>query len=336
MKKKNNISKFPSPTENTRSADNFPLIDLRIPLSMFFKQSVTNGLLYTSVQPHELNFIVSDPSTEMYKSNSFQLFYVLSGQVRKCIENMEYTFLAGQGCILNRFIAHSDLITNGHLLILNISESFMKDILSSLDQAYSQQPILRYLNQFLNSEQDIQKNFIEFSSKLPIESHVFRTLLDNIQLELSSDTIGASFFQKGLILRLLYILQNPEHFNLNIINIDINKEDFLVNRLTTLIEASHGNISRDEIKAILHYHPEYLNRLLKKKYKQSISNYSKTIRIQKAQQLLIETNLTISSIAEALFFSSEQYFYNFFKKMTGYSPKQYRLKFQKIDVPSKI
>jgi AraC-like DNA-binding protein len=38
--------------------------------------------------------------------------------------------------------------------------------------------------------------------------------------------------------------------------------------------------------------------------------------------------LTIQLIAERLGFSSEAYFYHFFKKQTGCSPNQYRQKFK--------
>jgi AraC-like DNA-binding protein len=60
----------------------------------------------------------------------------------------------------------------------------------------------------------------------------------------------------------------------------------------------------------------------------TLANYAQMIRTQKAQQLLNTTDLTIQLIAERLGFSSEAYFYHFFKKQTGCSPNQYRQKFK--------
>ncbi|WP_161980309.1 helix-turn-helix domain-containing protein [Streptococcus sp. S784/96/1] len=319
---------FSYKTENTRSADNYPLIDVRYPLAMFYKKTLGKQQLLTLIQDKTIEFIVKEQSQDMYKSNSFQLFYVLSGQVTECIENKEYTYLAGQGCLLNRRIAHNDFIKDGHLLILDISERMIEELLEVMTIEQREQPIFSYLQQFFQKNQDWKRHFIEFNAILPIENQPFNKILDTIQVELSTQPLGSLFFQKGLVLRLLHALENPHFFTLRQVALDACKEDFLTHRLITLIEASHGNISRLEIEETLHYNSEYLNRLLKKRYQHTITSYSKIIRTQKAQQLLTTTDLTVAAIAEALNFSTEHYFYNFFKKETGFSPKQYRLKHQ--------
>ncbi|MDQ0222123.1 helix-turn-helix domain-containing protein [Streptococcus moroccensis] len=322
---------FSYQTNNKLSADNFPLIDLVYPLAMFYKRSVDNNLLYTLIQDKNIEFIVEKPSVEPYKTNSFQFSYVLSGQVTKVIEGKEYTFLAGQGCFLNPLIAQSDHIEEGHLLIIDISPPLLETIIKTLRPSFLSKPIFHYFNQYFKKEMDWQRNYIEFNSLLPIQNESFHKLLDQIQIELSTEPIGTEYFQKGLLLRLLDTLNNPHFFQLKNVSLDSNKEDFLVHRLKSLIEASHGYISRKEIEDTIHYNAEYLNRLLKKKTSHTISNYSKIIRIQKAQQLLTTTDLKITDIVEALNFSSENHFYHYFKKEVGMPPKQYRLKYQKSE-----
>ena len=56
----------------------------------------------------------------------------------------------------------------------------------------------------------------------------------------------------------------------------------------------------------------------------SLSEYVTSLRIQKAQELLLRTDMTVSEIAEASGFSGAKYFREIFKKQTGMSPQQYR------------
>ena len=130
-----------------------------------------------------------------------------------------------------------------------------------------------------------------------------------------------------MILRLLDALENLNQFSLQQIDLDLSKEDYLVNRILHLIDSRFGNISRKEIEAVLHYNAEYLNRLLKRQTKMTIAHYAQTVRTKKAQQLLTSTDLSVQRIAEQLNFSNEAYFYHYFKKQTGLSPNQYRQKF---------
>lgn len=322
-----NFDDFSYKTENKLTADNFPLIDLRFPLALLFKQSVGEQQLLTLVQDKNIESIIKNPSVDIYKSNGFQLFFVLDGQITEKIENKEFTYLQGQGFLLSPQIAHNEYHLSGRLLILDISESIMQAILEILSEKHLTQPLFSHLHDFFQSDGEYQRSFLEFSSNLPVKNKLFRNLLDQIQVELSTQPLGTEFFQKGLVLRLLNALQDDYYFKLQPVKLTARKEDYLVNRLITLIEARHGMISRQEIAVTLHYNAEYLNRLLKRHSNHTISTYCKIIRIQKAQQLLATTNLKIAAIAEVLRFNSEHYFYTFFKKETGISPRVYRQQF---------
>ncbi|MCH2175809.1 MAG: AraC family transcriptional regulator [Lentisphaeria bacterium] len=54
--------------------------------------------------------------------------------------------------------------------------------------------------------------------------------------------------------------------------------------------------------------------------------YQLSLRIQKAQRLLAETNLRIKTIATEIGFDDPLYFSRCFRKQTGLSPKKYRLR----------
>lgn len=177
-------------------------------------------------------------------------------------------------------IAHNEYQLSGRLLILDISEGLIQAIFEILSEKYFTQPLFSHLHNFFQHNGEYQRSFLEFSSNLSVQNELFRNLLDQIQVELSTQTLGTEFFQKGLVLRLLNALQDDYYFKLKTVELTAHKEDYLVNRLITLIEARHGMISRQEIATTLHYNAEYLNCLLKRHSHHTISAYCKIIRIQ--------------------------------------------------------
>lgn len=311
--------------EGTIMTNNVPRLENSAPLALFYKKGTEDRVLYTNVQEEKIQYFIAENYDQMHQNIAFELLYVLSGTVINKIEDKEFIYQAGQGCLLNRRITHSDILKNGHLLVLNISESILKEVIFPLENTPEiQGEIFQFLRSNLQGEDDWKRSYIEFSPCTPVDNTLFKTLLDAMQLELATSKIGANYFQKGLLLRLLTELENPCSYQLKRVDIDLNKEDFLVSRLISLIESHYGNISRKDIEKQLHYNSEYLNRLLKKQSGMTIINYAKVIRISKAKQLLHTTNMKITEIAYGLGFSSENYFYHYFKEETGLSPNQYR------------
>ena len=60
----------------------------------------------------------------------------------------------------------------------------------------------------------------------------------------------------------------------------------------------------------------------------SLSEYWHQCRLQKAEELLLNTDKYIFEIAHEIGFSSDGNFTNWFKKRNGITPKEYRQKFQ--------
>lgn len=313
--------------ESSITTDNMPRLDNQAPLALFYKKEIDGKILYTNVQEGKIHYFISENVDILHQNNSFELMYVLSGTAINKIEDKEYFYQAGQGCLFNRQIAHGEIIKNGQVLFLNFSQKFLEDLLSPLKESNAVQgQIFQFLLNDLEGKENWKRSYIEFSPSTPLNDKIFHRLLDAIQLELATPKIGAEYFQKGLILRILTELENPNSFQAKPVNIDLSKEEYLVSRLISLIEAHYGDITRKKIEKLLHYNSEYLNRLLKKHCNMTIINYAKTVRIKRAKQLLCKTDLTVAEIADSLGFSSENYFYHYFKNETQLSPKQYRTK----------
>lgn len=75
----------------------------------------------------------------------------------------------------------------------------------------------------------------------------------------------------------------------------------------------------------------YLGQLYKKKYGISFRDYLNNLRMEKARELLINTNLRIYAIAENVGFGKAEYFINKFVQIYHMTPNQYRIRSRKAD-----
>lgn len=71
----------------------------------------------------------------------------------------------------------------------------------------------------------------------------------------------------------------------------------------------------------------YLGQLFKKKYEISFREYMNQLRIDRAAQLLRDSNLRVYAIAEQVGFHNADYFINKFVQLMGTTPQQYRMKY---------
>lgn len=85
-------------------------------------------------------------------------------------------------------------------------------------------------------------------------------------------------------------------------------------------------LTREEIAHFVHFHPSYLSRFFRKKTGWSLSEYIVRQRIEHAKEMLAQSDLRIGHIMNRLGYDNLSHFTRTFKKMTGFTPLQYRKK----------
>ncbi|MBD5550495.1 MAG: response regulator [Lachnospiraceae bacterium] len=85
-----------------------------------------------------------------------------------------------------------------------------------------------------------------------------------------------------------------------------------------------ADLSLEQIADHLHISSSHLSRTFKKTADISLTDYINQVRINKAKELLLGTDVYIYAISEMVGYHDATYFSSIFKKLTGISPSEYR------------
>ncbi|GAB2676704.1 AraC family transcriptional regulator [Paenibacillus thermoaerophilus] len=86
----------------------------------------------------------------------------------------------------------------------------------------------------------------------------------------------------------------------------------------------HKKIALEEIAGHLHLNPSYFSRLFKKETGETFIEYVTRMKMERAKELLDQTNLSVNRICEMLGYDNQSYFIKTFKSATGHTPLEYR------------
>ncbi|MBC7722375.1 MAG: helix-turn-helix transcriptional regulator [Pedobacter sp.] len=99
------------------------------------------------------------------------------------------------------------------------------------------------------------------------------------------------------------------------------------NAIVTLVHHSNENIKTNlsqYITSQIHHDYSYLSNLFSEVEGTTIEKYFIAQRIERAKELLVYNQLTLSEIADELGYSSVAYLSNQFKKITGFTPTYFK------------
>lgn len=83
-------------------------------------------------------------------------------------------------------------------------------------------------------------------------------------------------------------------------------------------------LTLEELAKKCFYNPAYFSRLFKEHYGVTVTEYINSVRLEKAMELLLKTELSVENIVTRAGFSRKATFYRLLKEKTGMTPQDYR------------
>ncbi|WP_171691737.1 response regulator [Paenibacillus germinis] len=115
-----------------------------------------------------------------------------------------------------------------------------------------------------------------------------------------------------------YLLQTMQQLK-------VNRSTTIVERVIEFIDSHYmENVSIQYLSQNFHISAPYLGKRLKIELGKTFNDYLNFVRINKAKNLLLLSDVSTKEIAEKVGYAEPNYFYSQFKKITGKSPTEFR------------
>ncbi len=148
---------------------------------------------------------------------------------------------------------------------------------------------------------------------------VFFELVEGYQNYLYNNSISTILYNKSKVTELLSLIMNI--MNPKTVSSNINKFEDSISYMKKNLSKQ---VTLQELADNMHFHAAYYGRIFKQYFGMSPMKYMNNLRIEKAKQLLLTTDLTLEKVCEQIGMNNTFYFSSQFKKATGMSPTAFR------------
>lgn len=258
--------------------------------------------------------------TQLHTHDYMELGYIVKGNFKQRICEKDILFHEGDFILIDKNCIHQDYLINQESIVIffGIENSMFEEI---MNENITTQKIIAFLQTALMKQKDLQQ-YIHFRPTNDVREkmeHCISLLLT----ELYDSEIGSSHICKGLLLRIFRLLSTGYEFSLS-------KEQqktmnwIIFEEVCDYMQSHYQDTNTQELMDLFHFQKDYFNRLIKKKTGMTYSEYLQNIRLKKAKTMLLETNLSVSEIAEQVGYHNKGYFYKIFTEKFGMTPAKYR------------
>ncbi|MCR4911326.1 MAG: AraC family transcriptional regulator [Bacilli bacterium] len=229
----------------------------------------------------------------------FVIEYIVDGVEHLEVDGENYTLQKGDLCILEPRVPHSYRSDENN----PVEKKWINFISPSFEELYKSMGFSgRVVFKNSNSE-NIFDVLLEIASSSSLHS-------DDICYDVAINVFDLLFYLAK---------KDAKEENKNVSKLAIAVKEVLDQNIFT-------NATLDEILKGIFYSKKQITREFKKIFNDTPYNYLINIKMKMAKRLLRASDLSIKEISARIGFENQHYFSNAFKKKTGKSPSQYRLK----------
>lgn len=256
-----------------------------------------------------------------HRHNFIEVLYVCEGHLTNIIDGKQVVVRKGELLFLNQFTTH-EILTAGED---DIAINFMV-LPEFFDVAYSMAGSNNILADFLVNvlRQDEERGeYLHFKVSEVLQ---IQNLLENIIYSLvtgKGDQSRINQTTMGLIF--LYLLDSVQYVEMRLPN---QYENMIAMTTLDYIEQKYRTATLTELCEKLHLPMHMLSRMIKKSTGFNFKELLQRKRLNKAVELMCDTDLPINDIIAAVGYENNSYFHRVFKERYDMTPRAFRLKNQ--------
>lgn len=252
----------------------------------------------------------------LHYHDNIELILVTKGRIQLTVESTDYTISEGDTALINPNQYHSSCFyeDNSELYCIQIDNNLLQShYLDAIEEKFIT-PVLR-------------GNTL-FSNKIEADTEIADIIYD-LYDTYYGESFGYELKIKSLLYKLLFLLYR------SYVQKALPQEQYLMlsmtrERINALLDYIHTHY-REQIRLtdlvdVVHINKYYICKIFSHYTGQSILKYVNNYRLEKAIELLLNTNMTISQIAYEVGFSDFNYFSRIFKEFTHTTPSALRKK----------
>ncbi len=280
--------------------------------SMSFKEKKIHGSPLYAFEMYKMNCGGSNLIVTPHWHDETEIIYVLDGEISISVNGNRYSGKKGDIFVVN----------NGEI----------HEILSGYNGAAYDAFVFDLKSMLFAAEDLAQKKFLEpvnsgevlFKNKI-LDNCKMREILEHIKDINENHTYSYTLMTKALILQFIAMLFDDKQYCEEKINSAKENKYALQKKIITYIrENLSSRITLDETARRFNMSSKYFCRFFKNNFHKTLVEYITSVRMEKALELLSDTDMSVTDIALECGFSNMSYFAQTFRTSVGISPREYR------------
>ena len=252
-----------------------------------------------------------------HKHNYIEFNYVYKGKLTEVIHNKKIELQEGEIIFLNKDITHEIEKSSEDDIINFIIRPEFFDFILNLSE--SDNIIFNFLLKSLYLNKNSKGEYLYF--KVSNENNI-QEILEKIIIEIYEPTMMSSTTIKLLVgLLIVELIKKPN--NIEVYSED-NYDNLIIIEVLKYIDNNYSTATLFEISEIVNQPHYKISKLVKKHTNMTFKELLQEKRLNKAKQLLNETDISIVEIISLVGYENLTYFYKIFKEKYGYTPKDFR------------
>ncbi|MBQ7981120.1 MAG: helix-turn-helix domain-containing protein [Oscillospiraceae bacterium] len=246
----------------------------------------------------------------------FEIVYVLSGQCENHIFGGIDTLKQGDLCLMSPSVKHSIWTEDGMIINILIRHSTIQNVFSNLFRSNN------IISDFFTNSIYLRDFATCLIFRTDGDKYIREQLLAMFGEQLDSDEYSENIISSMLIVFFNKLVRGYK--NTAAYPQTVRKQNESVSRIMSMIIDNFADITLPDIADRLGYSVVYCSKYIKKTMGCTFSELLKKVRLQKAEDLLRNTSMSVSEISVICGYENPENFNRTFRQCYGMAPSVFR------------